>query len=90
MMDVYRHAKNQSEETSPSRDTSDQRFLQSDWPRAFCMKLGVHKRKKVTEHDFSENSHFSKKCEKGPKRPKNRVFGLLRKIESLLFLLEMT
>ena len=40
----------------------------------------------MTEPDFSGKLSFSKKNrEKGPKRPKNRVFGLLRKIESLLF-----
>ena len=40
----------------------------------------------MTEPDFSGKLSFSKKIgEKGPKRPKNRVFGLLRKIESLVF-----
>ena len=53
------------------------------------MKLGVHKNRKVTEPDFSGKLSFSKKLgkrvQKGPTRPKNRVFGLLCKIESLLF-----
>ena len=53
------------------------------------MKLGVHKRKKVTEPDFSGKLSFSKKlgkrAQKCPKMPKNRGFGLLRKIESLVF-----
>ena len=34
---------------------------------------------------FRENSHFPKNGKKGPKRPKKRIFGLLCKIESLLF-----
>jgi len=53
------------------------------------MKLGVHKGSKVTEPDFSGKLSFFEKWGKsaqiGPKRPKNRVFGFLRKIESLLF-----
>ena len=53
------------------------------------MKLGAHKHRKVTEPDFSGKLSFSKKwgkrAQKGPKSPKNRVLGLLRKIESLLF-----
>ena len=34
-IDVCQHAKNQNETSSPSRDLSDQRFLQSDWPKRF-------------------------------------------------------
>ena len=54
------------------------------------MKLRDHKRRKVTEPDFSGKFSFSqkkraKRVQKGPKWPKNRVFGLLRKIESLVF-----
>ena len=49
------------------------------------MKLGVHKCSKVTEPDFSGKFSFSEKWGKMPKKPKNRVFGLLRKIESLVF-----
>ena len=50
------------------------------------MKLEVDRGSKVTEPDFSGKLPFSKKIgKKGPKRPKNRVFGLLCKIESLLF-----
>ena len=53
------------------------------------MKLGVHRGSKVTEPDFSGKLSFSKKLgkrvQKGPRRPKNRVFGLVSKIESLLF-----
>ena len=74
-MDVYRHTKNQSEGTAPSRDISDQRFLLSDWPRAFCMKLGVHKRKKVTEPDFSGKLSFSKK--NGKRAQKGLKIGFL-------------
>ena len=55
----------------------------------FCMKLGVHRGSKVTEPNFSGKLSFSKKwgkrAQKVPKRPKNRVFGLLCKIELLLF-----
>ena len=50
------------------------------------MKLRDHKRRKVTELDFSGKFSFSQKMgKKGPKWPRNRVFGLLRKIESLVF-----
>ena len=55
----------------------------------FCMKLSDHKRRKVTEPDFSGKFSFSqnwaKSAPKGPKWPKNRVLGLLQKIESLVF-----
>ena len=55
----------------------------------FCMKLKNHKRRKVTEPDLSGKFSFSKKwakgAQKGPKWSKNRFFGLLRKIESLVF-----
>ena len=53
------------------------------------MKLRDHKCRKVTEPDFSGKFSFSqkwaKRAQKGPKWPNNRVFGLLRKIESLVF-----
>ena len=53
------------------------------------MKLGDHKRRKVTEPNFSGKFSFGQKWgksrQKGTKRPKNRVFGLLCKIESLVF-----
>ena len=51
------------------------------------MKLGVHKGSKVTEPDFSGklSENLGKSAQIVPKRPKNRVFGFLRKIESLLF-----
>ena len=50
------------------------------------MKLGVHKRSKVTEPDFSGKFSFSQKNGKnGPKMGKNGIFGLFRKIESLVF-----
>ena len=53
------------------------------------MKLEDHKRRKVTEPDFSGKFSFGQKWgkrpQKGPKRPKNRIFGLLCKIESLVF-----
>ena len=48
----------------------------------FCMKLRDHKRRKVTEPDFSGKFSFSQKWAKWPK---NSVFGLLRKIESSIF-----
>ena len=55
----------------------------------FSVNLGDHKRRKVTEPDFSGKLSFGqkwgKRLQKGPKRPKNRVFGLLRKIEPLVF-----
>ena len=46
------------------------------------MKLGVHKWWKVTEPDFSGKFSFSQKWEK---RPQNVFFGILLKIESLVF-----
>ena len=50
------------------------------------MKLEVHRGSKVTEPDFFRKTLiFQKIGKKGPKRPKNRVVGLLRKIESLVF-----
>ena len=53
------------------------------------MNLRDHKRRKVTQPDFSGKFSFSqkwaKRAQKGPKWPKNRVFGNLRKIESLVF-----
>ena len=50
------------------------------------MKLRDHKRSEVTKPDFSGKFSFSQKwAKKGPKWPQNRVFGLLRKIESLVF-----
>ena len=53
------------------------------------MKLGVYKCSKVTEPDVWEKFSFSqkwgKKVQKGAKRPKNRLFGLLHKIVSLVF-----
>ena len=52
------------------------------------MKLRDHKCRKVTEPDFSGKLSFSqkwaKRAQKGPKLPKNRVFELLHKIESLV------
>ena len=54
-MDVYQHAKNQSEGSTPSRDVSDQRFLQSDWSRAFWAI--------TREPDFSETCGFLRMIE---------------------------
>ena len=55
----------------------------------FSVKLGDHKHRKVTEPDFSGKFSFGQKWgkrpQKGPKKHKNRVFGLLCKIESLVF-----
>ena len=52
----------------------------------FCMKLGVHEMLKSDRGGFfGKILIFSKMWKKCPKSPKNRVFGLLRKFESLLF-----
>ena len=48
----------------------------------FSVKLGDHKCRKVTEPDFSGKFSFGQKW---GKRPQNRVFRLLCKIESLVF-----
>ena len=53
------------------------------------MKLRDHKCRKVTEPDFSGKFSFSQKWAKRAKKalngPKIGFFGLLRKIESLVF-----
>ena len=52
----------------------------------FCIKLeGIKGYKLPQTPFFRKKSNFLKNGEKGPKWPKNRVFGLLCKIESLVF-----
>ena len=54
-IDVYLHAKNQSEGSIPSRDISDQIFLQSDWTREFWAI--------TQEPDFSQTCGFLRMIE---------------------------
>ena len=50
-----------------------------------CLKLEDHVGLCVTEPDFPGKISFSeKRAKKAPKGPKNRVFGPLRKIDSLV------
>ena len=54
-MDVYLHAKNQSEISTTSGDTSNQRILQSDWPRALWAI--------TREPEFSQTCGFREKSD---------------------------
>ena len=54
-MDVYLHAKNQSDISTPSRDINNQRILQSDWPRAFWPK--------TRQPEFSQTCGFRRMIE---------------------------
>ena len=55
-MDVCQHAKTQNETSSPSRDISNQRFLQFDWLIAFWSI--------TRDPDFSETCGFRRMIEK--------------------------
>ena len=73
-MDVYLHAKSQSEISTPSRDIIVERILRSDWPRAFWPK--------TQEQDFSWTCGFRRMI-KG-----HKIFDLRQKkvhINGLIF-----